>query len=243
MQIDELRGLAKQVRLDGLEMAKTSGRGGAHLGGSFSAVEILTVLYGYAMRFDPEKPEWDGRDRFLPSKNHCVLAHLPVLARSGFFDVAELQEFQKNGGRLTGYPLRPEIGLEYSGGSLGMAISVGVGQALTLSRFYDVDPELVYTAAAYHDTGLCADRKTHHVVSARIIREDARLREWFSEEQIETIAQAAEDHRASSDHAPRTVYGRLIAEADRQIIPETVIARTMAYSGAWPRTASFRTPP
>ena len=132
MQIDELRGLAKQVRLDGLEMAKTSGRGGAHLGGSFSAVEILTVLYGYAMRFDPEKPEWDGRDRFLPSKNHCVLAHLPVLARSGFFDVAELQEFQKNGGRLTGYPLRPEIGLEYSGGSLGMAISFGVGQALTL---------------------------------------------------------------------------------------------------------------
>lgn len=144
MQIDELRSLAKQVRLDGLEMAKTSGRGGAHLGGSFSAVEILTVLYGYAMRFDPKKPDMDERDRFLPSKNHCVLAHLPVLARSGYFDVAELQEFQKNGGRLTGYPLRPEIGLEYSGGSLGMAISVGVGQALTLREKYGASAPRVF---------------------------------------------------------------------------------------------------
>ena len=121
-----------------------------------------------------------------------------------------------------------------------------IGQALTLSRFYDVDPELVYTAAAYHDTGLCADRKTHHVVSARIIREDPRLLEWFTQEQIETIADAAEDHRASSDHAPRTIYGRLIAEADRQIVPETVIRRTIQFGlshypeldreGHWQRT-------
>ena len=121
-----------------------------------------------------------------------------------------------------------------------------IGQALTLSRFYDVDPELVFAAAAYHDTGLCEDRKTHHTVSARIIRADARLREWFTPEQIDTIADAAEDHRASSDHAPRTIYGRLIAEADRQIVPETVIRRTIQYGlahypeldkeGHWQRT-------
>lgn len=121
-----------------------------------------------------------------------------------------------------------------------------ITQALELSRHYDVDPEMVYTAAAYHDTGLCADRATHHTVSARIIREDERLREWFTPEQIDTIADAAEDHRASSDHAPRTVYGRLIAEADRQIIPETVIRRTIQFGlahypelekeGHWQRT-------
>ncbi len=133
---DELKTLAKQIRLDGLEMAKTSGRGGSHLGGSFSAVEIMAVLYGHVLNLDPENPSWDERDRFLASKNHCVLAHLPALARRGFFDVSELQEFQLDGGRLTGYPLRPEIGLEYSGGSLGMAISVGVGQALTLREKY-----------------------------------------------------------------------------------------------------------
>ncbi len=121
-----------------------------------------------------------------------------------------------------------------------------IRQALDLAAYYDVDPDMVYAAAAYHDTGLCEDRKTHHLVSGRIIREDARLREWFSEEQIETIAQAAEDHRASSDHAPRTVYGRLIAEADRQIIPETVIRRCIQFGlshypeldkeGHWTRT-------
>ena len=121
-----------------------------------------------------------------------------------------------------------------------------IRQALDLAAYYDVDPELVYVAAAFHDTGLCEDRKTHHLVSGRIIREDARLREWFTPDQIETIAEAAEDHRASSDHAPRTVYGRLIAEADRQIVPETVIRRCIQYGlsnypeldkeGHWART-------
>ena len=121
-----------------------------------------------------------------------------------------------------------------------------IRQALDLATYYDVDPELVYTAAAYHDTGLCEDRKTHHLVSGRIIRSDTRLREWFTPVQIETIAQAAEDHRASSDHAPRTIYGRLIAEADRQIVPETVIRRCIQYGlanypeldkeGHWRRT-------
>ena len=121
-----------------------------------------------------------------------------------------------------------------------------IGQALELSQYYDVDPSMVYAAAAYHDTGLCEDRKTHHIVSARIIRADAQLRRWFSEEQIGTIADAAEDHRASSDHEPRTIYGRLIAEADRQIFAETVIRRTVQYGlshypeldkeGHWNRT-------
>ena len=121
-----------------------------------------------------------------------------------------------------------------------------IRQALDLAAYYEVDPELVYTAAAFHDTGLCEDRKTHHLVSGRIIRSDTRLREWFTPAQIETIAQAAEDHRASSDHAPRTVYGRLIAEADRQIVPETVIRRCIQYGlanypeldkeGHWRRT-------
>lgn len=104
-----------------------------------------------------------------------------------------------------------------------------IDQALRLAAFYPVDRQLLYVAAAYHDTGLCVDRKTHHVESARIIREDARLLEWFSPEEIGLIADAAEDHRASSDHEPRTIYGKIVAEADRQIIPETVIRRTILY--------------
>ena len=104
-----------------------------------------------------------------------------------------------------------------------------IAKALEMSRHYDVDADMVAIAAACHDLGLSEDRKTHHLVSGRLIRENADLRKWFSDTQIETIAQAAEDHRASSDHEPRSIYGRLIAEADRQIVPGTVIRRTIQF--------------
>lgn len=101
--------------------------------------------------------------------------------------------------------------------------------ALDLARHYDVDPRMVAVAAACHDLGLSLDRKTHHLESGRIIRQMEKLNEWFSRDQIETIAQAAEDHRASATVPPRTIYGMIVAEADRQIIPETVIRRTVQY--------------
>lgn len=104
-----------------------------------------------------------------------------------------------------------------------------IRSALRMSRYHDVDIDVVAMAAACHDLGLCEDRKTHHLVSGRIIRGNVDLRKWFTQEQIEVIAQAAEDHRASSDHEPRSIYGRIIAEADRQIVPETVIRRTVQY--------------
>ena len=104
-----------------------------------------------------------------------------------------------------------------------------IEEAVRLAGFYPVDLNMVYAAAAYHDTGLSVDRKTHHLESGRIVREDRGLRRWFTEPQIEVIAQAAEDHRASSDHEPRSVYGKIIAESDRQIIPESIILRTVQY--------------
>lgn len=122
--------MAKRMRLDALDMALAAGGGGSHVGGSLSCIEILAVLYGEVLRFDTKNPLDENRDRFIPSKNHCVLAHIPALAEAGFIPREEILEFQKDGGRLTGYPRRPEIGLEYSGGSLGMALSVGIGMAL-----------------------------------------------------------------------------------------------------------------
>lgn len=104
-----------------------------------------------------------------------------------------------------------------------------IDAALYLSSFYDVDRNMVAVAAACHDLGLRYGREDHHLSSGRIIRADERLKEWFSEEQIETIAEAAEDHRASSGHEPRGIYGKITAEADRQIIPETIIRRTIQY--------------
>lgn len=121
-----------------------------------------------------------------------------------------------------------------------------IRDALALAAFYPVDRNILYAAAAFHDTGLCEDRATHHLVSGRIIRTDSALPRWFSPDQIETIAQAAEDHRASLAHEPRSLYGRIIAEADRQIEPETIVLRTIQYGlahypelereGHWQRT-------
>lgn len=105
-----------------------------------------------------------------------------------------------------------------------------IERSLVLAEHYEVNNDMVYTIAAYHDTGLCEGRDTHHLVSGRIIREDKKLRDWFTENQIETMAQAAEDHRASSGHEPRSIYGKIVAEADRLISPEKVIRRTIQFT-------------
>ena len=104
-----------------------------------------------------------------------------------------------------------------------------MARSLELAAHYPVDRRMVCVAAACHDLGLSADRRTHHLESGRIIRQMSELRRWFTEDEIETIAQAAEDHRASSDHAPRSIYGRILAEADRLIEPEQIIRRTIQY--------------
>ena len=104
-----------------------------------------------------------------------------------------------------------------------------ITRSLALAGHYDVEAAMVYATAAYHDTGLCEGRERHHEVSARILRADSRLRQWFTESEIATMADAAEDHRASSGHEPRTIYGRIVAEADRFIDPETIIRRTVLY--------------
>ena len=104
-----------------------------------------------------------------------------------------------------------------------------ISEALRLSAFYDVDEDMVYAAAAFHDTGLVEGREIHHLASGKIIREDPRLPEWFTPDQIEMIAQAAEDHRASGTSSPRSIYGEIIAEADRDIIPLKILRRTVQF--------------
>lgn len=105
-----------------------------------------------------------------------------------------------------------------------------IDRSLTLAADRKVNAEMVYTIAAYHDTGLINGREHHHIDAGRILEADTELRRWFSEEEIRTMREAVEDHRASSDHAPRSVYGRIVAEADRQIDPATIIRRTVQYS-------------
>lgn len=113
------------------------------------------------------------------------------------------------------------------------AITV-ISQAMELldrmpEGFAEIDREVLFVAAACHDLGLVNGRERHHLDSGTIIRNDKKLREWFTEEQIETIAQAAEDHRASGKSAPRSIYGMMVAEADRVIDGDTIIRRTIQF--------------
>lgn len=96
----------------------------------------------------------------------------------------------------------------------------------------DVDADMVYTVAAYHDTGLQAGRENHGVTSGRYLMADQNLRQWFTPGQLEAMRDAVEDHRASSGHEPRSVYGRIISEADRDIDPERIVRRVIEYGYA-----------
>ena len=104
-----------------------------------------------------------------------------------------------------------------------------IDESLALAEHYDVDRRIVYVTAAYHDLGLCEGRERHHIVSGEIVRADQQLCKWFSGDEIELIACAVEDHRASSNHEPRSIYGRIVAEADRVIDPEITLRRTVQY--------------
>lgn len=105
-----------------------------------------------------------------------------------------------------------------------------IDAALKLANHYDVDRDMVYAIAAYHDTGLAFGRDKHHTESKRIILQDKELRRWFTEDEISIMADAAEDHRASSKGEPRTIYGRIVAEADRVIDSRTIIRRTIQFT-------------
>lgn len=105
-----------------------------------------------------------------------------------------------------------------------------IKESLALAaRHPEADLRIVYTAAAYHDTGLCEGRENHHLVSGRMVANDMHLRQWFSEEEILLIKEAVEDHRASARHEPRSIYGCIVAEADRIIDPDTTLRRTVQY--------------
>ncbi len=108
-------------------------------------------------------------------------------------------------------------------------IETVISNSMALAQHYDVNPDMVYAIAAYHDTGICEGRERHHLVSGRIVRNDVQLQQWFNAEQIETMAQAVEDHRASSQQEPRSIYGKIVAEADRDIDSEKIVLRTLQY--------------
>lgn len=104
-----------------------------------------------------------------------------------------------------------------------------IERSLKLASHYDVNTDMVYTIAAYHDVGLCEGRERHHIVSGEILSNDVMLSQWFTPQEIATMREAVEDHRASNGHEPRSLYGCIVAEADRLIDPDTTLRRTVQY--------------
>lgn len=93
----------------------------------------------------------------------------------------------------------------------------------------DVDINMVYVIAAYHDIGHHIDRKNHEKISAEIMSKDENLKEFFDDEQLRIIEEAIEDHRASSEHDPRSIYGKIVSSADRNNTVEQCLERTYTY--------------
>lgn len=104
-----------------------------------------------------------------------------------------------------------------------------IKNSLALALATGADINMAYTVAAYHDLGLEGPRAIHHITSGKILAADRRLTRWFGSEQIKIMKEAVEDHRASASHAPRSIYGKIVAEADRDMEPENVFRRTIEY--------------
>ncbi len=104
-----------------------------------------------------------------------------------------------------------------------------IKNSLELVSKTGADIDMVYVVAAYHDLGMEGPRAMHHMLSGKILTSDARLKKWFSPEKLKIMKEAVEDHRASASRSPRSIYGKIVAEADRDLDPEEVFRRAIEY--------------
>lgn len=104
-----------------------------------------------------------------------------------------------------------------------------INKSLIIAKDYDVEIDMVYMIAAFHDLGNIVDRKTHHIIGGKMLSEDKFVTNFFNKEQIKLMKEAVEDHRASLNAPPRSIYGKIISEADRFSDIETLFERTYLY--------------
>jgi len=129
--VERIQVMAKRMRKNLLDTALAAGASSSHFGGGLSIIEITAILYGAVMKFDHLNPEWEDRDRFILSKGHGVLGYYTALKEAGFFSKDDLLTFEKNNTFLLGHPVKNrEKGIEFSNGSLGMGLSLGIGVAI-----------------------------------------------------------------------------------------------------------------
>lgn len=132
---EELEQMALDMRRDAFHMMYHSGTKGVHVGGIMSAIELLAVLYGTILSYDAKNPSWDKRDRFIMSKAHGAVAQYAALRQVGYLTAEEVENALYQDTPYYEHPrMNVEKGIEFSGGSLGQGLSLGVGTALALKR-------------------------------------------------------------------------------------------------------------
>lgn len=130
-EIRELEMTAERCRKHVLRMIRAGGHG--HLGGAFSAIDIVTALYFYQMAVKPDEPEWEGRDRFILSAGHKCMSQYAVLAERGYFPKEILDTYGALKSRIPGHPDMHKLpGIEANTGALGHGLSIAAGMALAL---------------------------------------------------------------------------------------------------------------
>jgi len=170
-----------------------------------------------------------------------------ILAETGFEIAEKKYEGGDSGKRWIVYVVKKPTGIKreleeyienevlpkYSelSGHTNAHIAQVISRALSITTKLDnVDVNIVYTAAACHDLGRLIDDETHNVESAKMIMADKKLKDFFTEEEIKLIAEAAEDHRASLEGDPRSIYGKIISTADRDVDFDEMIRRSYDYA-------------
>lgn len=232
--------LAKQMRLQALEMAHKSGKNGAHLGGGLSAIEIMAALYGQVLHADPAHQEDEQRDRLVVSKGHCVLAYYTALHLSGWMTREELDQFEVNGQHLHGHAMRDlKHGIEFSGGSLSLGMSFAVGEAWACkkkglsSRVYvlvgdgECDEGLVWeaamSAANFGLTNLCV------IVDQNQLQYDGATTEVMNQFSLADKFRAFGFDTVEVDgHDTDMLSAECLAQSDK---PRCVIAKTIKGKG------------
>ncbi len=232
---------AAKGRLLGLDMVYTCASG--HLGGSFSAMDVLTVLYFDVMNVDPRDPADPDRDRFVLSKGHCTPALYPILAQRGFFPEEELKRFRSIDGHMSGHAEMHHVkGVDMSTGSLGQGISAAVGMALAGKmdgknyRVYAVlgDGEIeegqvweaFMSAAKYGLDNLCA------VIDVNGLQIDGKTADVMPSEPLDKKLEAFGWHVIRADGHDLTALSDAFAQAKAHIgAPTVILAKTVKGKG------------
>ena len=132
--IEKVKKFSIEIRKHILEMAFSAGASSSHFGGALSIVEIVSILFSEVMKIKKDNPNWEDRDRFILSKGHACLAYYAALCEVGYISKDELKTFEKDDSNLLGHPvINKNLGIEFSNGSLGMGLSIGIGICLKVT--------------------------------------------------------------------------------------------------------------